>query len=438
MSPPRNASPTRPRPLPGLPVLAVAMLLVLPAAVAAGGVTAAIELQALVDATPPGGTLRLSPGVYRGPVAIVGPMVLVGEEGVVVEGDGIDSVVSVFGDDVELRGLTIRRGGRTISAEAAGITASGDRHRFIDNTLQDVYFGIHLEDGEGNVVSGNTITPGAGDGVRPGHAISLWYQRGARIENNVTRDSRDGVYLSFADDVVVTGNDISGARYGIHSMYSERARVEGNRLHENLLGAALMYSKQLTLRCNRIERHREGATAYGLLLKDIDEVLVESNTLLGNRVGIYADNIPLGRETGAIVRNNLIAGNEAALALQTTVRLQFSGNQVIDNLIPVRSEGGDLSEFNRWSIDGRGNYWDDYPGFDRDGDGIGDLAYRFEAVMEQLVRQHPAARAFLYTPAHLALENAARMFPVIRPAPLIVDEHPLMARGVIDCPKAER
>jgi hypothetical protein len=35
-------------------------------------------------------------------------------------------------------------------------------------------------------------------------------------------------------------------------------------------------------------------------------------------------------------------------------------------------------------------------------------------------------QAFLYTPAHLALEAAARMFPVFRDQPLLVDEHPLM------------
>lgn len=418
----------------------LAMLLVVPMiwtpTVAATGQTApASELQSRIDAVAPGGILTLESGRYRGPVHVTGPLTIRGEGEVVVDGDGRGSVITVQGDAVEIENLTIRHGGRAISAEAAGIKASGSRHRFVGNRLEDVYFGIHLEDGEDNLIAGNVIVPGRGEGVRPGHAISLWYQRGARIEGNTTRESRDGIYLSFADDVTVTGNDVEGARYGIHSMYSERARIEDNRLHENLLGAALMYSKRLVLRCNRIERHREGATAYGLLLKDIDEVLIEGNLLLGNRVGIYGDNLPVGRESGAVVRDNVIAGNEAALALQTTVRLEFSGNQLVDNLVPVRSEGGDLSSFNRWSVDGRGNHWDDYSGFDRDGDGIGDLPYRFEAVMEQIVRQHPAARAFLYTPAHLAIESAARMFPVVRPAPLIVDEHPLMEREPLSCPE---
>jgi hypothetical protein len=46
--------------------------------------------------------------------------------------------------------------------------------------------------------------------------------------------------------------------------------------------------------------------------------------------------------------------------------------------------------------------------------------------MEGLMRRNPLVQAFLYTPAHLAIEAAARMFPVYRQDPLVVDEHPLL------------
>ena len=36
-------------------------------------------------------------------------------------------------------------------------------------------------------------------------------------------------------------------------------------------------------------------------------------------------------------------------------------------------------------------------------------------------------QALLYTPAHAAIESAARMFPLFRQPPLIVDERPLMS-----------
>jgi nitrous oxidase accessory protein NosD len=45
------------------------------------------------------------------------------------------------------------------------------------------------------------------------------------------------------------------------------------------------------------------------------------------------------------------------------------------------------------------------------------------------MRRSPLAQAFLYTPAHLALDAAARMFPVYRRPPVLVDDRPLMAPG---------
>jgi nitrous oxidase accessory protein len=187
-----------------------------------------------------------------------------------------------------------------------------------------------------------------------------------------------------------------------------------------------MNSQTLVMRDNVVERHREGATAYGVLLKDIDDLVLEANRIADNRVGIYADSTPLGEGHEALITNNSIAANGTALALQSNVRLVFFANQVVDNLIDATAEGAGFSDRNQWSKDGRGNLWSAYRGYDADGDGVGDLPYRSEAVAGELVRRSPAAQAFLLTPAMSALESAARMFPLVRPRPLLVDEHPLM------------
>ena len=63
---------------------------------------------------------------------------------------------------------------------------------------------------------------------------------------------------------------------------------------------------------------------------------------------------------------------------------------------------------------------------DANGDGIGDLPFQLEDAMDALVRRNPSIQALLYTPAHLAIEAAARMFPVYRQPPVLVDRHPLM------------
>jgi nitrous oxidase accessory protein len=394
----------------------------------------ASELQARIDAAPPGARVEVRGGLYTGALLVRGPLVLDGSDQPVLDGGGAGSVVTIEGDGVVLRGFVVRNSGRAISEEAAGIKVTGDRHLIEGNRVEDVYFGIHLSNGSDNVVRRNVVEPARGTGSRPGHALSLWYQRGALVQDNRIAYARDGIYLSFSDGARVIGNEVSGSRYGVHSMYSMGSLFEGNEIHGNLLGAALMYSQELTLRCNRIADHREGATAYGILLKDVADVRIEGNVLTGNRVAVYADNTPLSARAEALVTGNHIAGNEAALALQSTARLTVFENVLVDNLAMVRLEGRNLSSGSVWSRAGRGNHWDDYRGFDRDRDGIGDVPYHHVLALPKLLRGDEPARALLWTPAHQMVETAARLFPVLRPVPVIDDPAPLMrAPALLSC-----
>jgi nitrous oxidase accessory protein len=208
-------------------------------------------------------------------------------------------------------------------------------------------------------------------------------------------------------------------------MYSQQARFENNTVTENLLGAALMMSDRLVLRANRIERHRKGPAAYGVLLKDIGDLIADGNEILANRVGIYAEGVPSSSSREAVVAFNLIAGNEVGLALQSNAALTVSGNRIAENLTDVRPLGNGLSPAMRWSRDGRGNSWGQYRGYDADGNGVGDVPHSVEDAMDALLRRNASAQAFLYTPAHMALEAAARLFPLYRRRPLLVDDYPL-------------
>jgi nitrous oxidase accessory protein len=384
-------------------------------------------LQARIDATPRGGTLVVPAGIHAGPILIRGPLTVVAEPGAIVDGGGSGSVVTIGGDDVVFRGFTVRNSGREVTQEAAGITVTGSRHRVEANHVLDVYFGVHAGAGNRVAIRDNTITPGMSHGARPGHGISVWNMDDAQILGNRISDARDGIYLSFTNRVNVTGNVVTRSRYGLHSMYSRDARFEDNDAAGNLLGAALMMSDRLVLRRNRISQHREGPAAYGLLLKDIGDLVAEDNEILANRVGVYAEGVPASPAKEAILRGNVIAGNEVGLALQSNAALTMTGNRIAENLTDVRPLGRQLSAGMRWTREGRGNSWGQYRGFDADRDGIGDVPHTLEDAMDALVRRNSLIQAFLYTPAHLALESAARMFPLFRQAPVLTDDRPLMA-----------
>jgi len=415
---------TPPSRRPAAAVAAVMMLAGLPTGITAGGTP---SLQQRLTAAAPGSTITVDGGVHQGPIVIRGPLTVVGTNRPVIDGNGVGSVVTIQGTDVLLRGFVVRNSGRQVTEEAAGITVTGNRHRIEANDVHDVYFGIHIAGGTQHVVQGNSIAPGALHGARPGHGISIWHARNARLQGNRITEARDGIYLSFTEGVVVSENDVSRCRYGMHSMYSQNAAFERNRLTGNLLGAALMMSDKLVLRGNRIEQHREGSAAYGVLLKDIGDLRAEDNFILANRVGIYAEGVPSQPARQAVVSRNVIAGNEVGLALQSNAALTVTDNRIADNLTDVRALGRQLSASMQWSRHGRGNSWSQYRGYDADSNGIGDVPHRVDDAMDALMRRNPLAQAFLYTPAHLALEAAARMFPLFRQKPLLTDEHPLMS-----------
>lgn len=384
-------------------------------------------LQARLDAAPRGSTLIVPAAVYRGPIVVRGPLVVIGEPGATIDGGGRGSVVTISGDGVVFRGFTIRNSGREVTEEAAGVKITGSDHRIEANTIVDVYFGIHIGDGARTVLERNSIQPGKAYGARPGHAINAWNLRDSRITNNHIADARDGIYLSFTERMEVSRNVVTDCRYGLHSMYSQDARFENNQVTGNLLGAALMMSDRLVLKGNRIRQHREGVAAYGVLLKDIGDLLAEDNDITSNRIGIYAESVPADPRREAVFRNNVIAGNEVGLALQSTARLTLTGNRIAENLSDVRPLGRALAAGMRWSRDGRGNSWGQYRGYDADGDGIGDVPHRVEGAIDALLQRNTLIQAFLYTPAHLALEAAARLFPLFRQPPLLVDQQPLMS-----------
>ncbi|HZN47369.1 MAG TPA: nitrous oxide reductase family maturation protein NosD, partial [Ramlibacter sp.] len=71
----------------------------------------------------------------------------------------------------------------------------------------------------------------------------------------------------------------------------------------------------------------------------------------------------------------------------------------------------------------RGNYWSNYLGWDRDGNGRGDVRYEANDLVDRLVWRHPAARLLLASPAVQALRLVSQQFPLLR-VPSVVEAQP--------------
>jgi nitrous oxidase accessory protein len=105
----------------------------------------------------------------------------------------------------------------------------------------------------------------------------------------------------------------------------------------------------------------------------------------------------------------------------------LTGNAFVDNTEHVALLGrGELRDIT-WAIEGSGNYWSDYAGYDANGDGVGDLPYTSQQLFESLLGDNPELRLFSYSPASMAIDFAAEAFPSFRPQVKFEDPAPLMS-----------
>ena len=384
-----------------------------------------IDLQALIDGSEPGGTVQLGANVYRGGVTIAHSMTLRGVAGSVIDAGGEGNGVEVDAADVTIDGITIRNTGKSLDRENSGVSVNAPRVTITNNVLEDVLFGVFLRGADDSVVSGNVVGSKQVDLARRGDGIRLWESHGSIVAGNRVEDSRD-VVLWFSDDLTITNNTVADGRYGLHFMYSDAARVEGNALTGNAVGAFLMYSRDLVF-IDNVLSDNHGPSGYGLGLKDMDGVTAEGNRFVGNRVGVYLDNSPWSSDVYQHFTHNLFAYNDIGVSFLPSVKRNvFVENAFIDNAEQVGVQGGGTLTGNEWSVDGRGNYWSDFAGYDADGDGIGDIPYRLEELYSRLTDDHPELRFFGETPSAKAVSLAGEMFPVLRPRPKVEDPAPLV------------
>ena len=75
-----------------------------------------------------------------------------------------------------------------------------------------------------------------------------------------------------------------------------------------------------------------------------------------------------------------------------------------------------------------GNDWDDYEGFDRDGDGVGDTPYEVYAYADRIWIENPQATFFRKAPAMELLDFLERLAPFASPALILRDAAPRVRR----------
>ena len=376
-------------------------------------------LQPLVDAAPTGSVLKPPPGTYSGPVVLNRPLTIEGAGQVTIDAGDKGTVFSLQASGATLRGLHLTGSGDSHDTDDSCLDVRGHGNRIEDLVIDNCLFGIDLKQSNDNVLRGNRVSSKPLDIGLRGDGLRLWYSHRNMIERNQVVDSRDMVAW-YSNDNVYRGNEGRRSRYSIHFMFAHNNLVEGNRFYDNAVGVYFMYTQGGTLRGNLIS-HATGATGMAVGFKEASNAVVEDNEIIYCAVGIGSDLSPFEPDSTIQIRGNRFAFNGIAIQLISELGGNvIVGNSFQGNLTQVIQAGRGKAGLNEW----RNNHWDDYAGFDRNADDVGDTPYELYAYADQIWIEQPAARFFKSSPVLELLDFLERLAPFSSPELTLKDEKP--------------
>lgn len=387
-----------------------------PAHAATWRVSPGESIQAAIDGAVDGDVVEIARGTYRENLLVAKPLTLRGIDRPTISGGMQGDTVRVTAPGVTIEGLIVRDSGDSLLKQNAGIYLQPGAHRAVVRRCDLVYnlFGLWIEKADDVVIEGNLVT-GKRDyaSSQRGNGIQLYNSQRARILGNNISFVRDAIYVDVSHDAIFRGNSLHHSRYGTHYMNSYRNLWEYNEAYYNRGGLALMEVRDQVVRNNRAW----GNSDHGIMLRTIQNAVVENNVVAGNARGFFIYDAEYNTLRGNLVVDNLVGVHLWAGSKNNAVE----GNDFIANREQVRYVGAkDMP----WGANG-GNHWSNYVGWDRDGNGAGDVAYEANDMVDRLSWQHPMMKLLLASPAVQALRLVGHQFPLLR-APSVIDPQPRM------------
>lgn len=369
-----------------------------------------------------GSVIVVNGGVYRENLVITRRVALVGRGAPVLYGTGNGTVIRIVAQGSRVEGLVIEGSGAGETNEMdAAIQVSASGVRIVNNVMRRVFYGVVVSGASDIEIAGNRITGflGLPFGKR-GDGVYLYRAPRNRVVRNHIAGQRDGIYFQYAPDGLAEGNVVEQSRYGLHDMFSDGTVIRDNTFRHSSVGANIMDSRRIEVAGNRFESNR-GTSSVGLTLKQCDDSMVRGNVFIDNARGLQLD----GASTNRFVRNRFLYNDTGVVLFASAEANVFSENAFTANWSDVVVTGGDAGT--RWSLNGLGNQWDRYAGFDFTGDGIGETAHPLLTPFATIEGTNPVARLFLQSPAASGLALAARLG--IGSIESSVDAAPLVGRS---------
>ncbi len=362
-------------------------------------------------------TIRLQGGVYKeGSITLTKSLILIGDNNPVLDGEKKYEILLISGNDITVKGIQFRNSGYSAMNDFASVKLVDCTNVTLENnTIIHSYFAIHVSNTVNAIIRNNKITGIPVSEQLTGNGIHLWKSNHSLIENNRISGHRDGIYFEFVTQSQIQNNlSEKNIRYGLHFMFSNDDTYTNNIFRNNGAGVAVMYSKRVRMEKNHFEENW-GASAYGILLKDITDSHIRNNIFLKNTVGIHME----GSSRIEIQRNSF-QNNGWAIKVQASCDDNtFHHNNFTGNSFDVGTNG--TMVLNKF----QNNYWDKYDGYDMNKDGTGDIPYHPVSMYSMIIEQNPTTLILFRSFMVSLLDKAEKAIPSLTPENLF-DDKPMM------------
>jgi nitrous oxidase accessory protein len=378
------------------------------------------ELHSVADAiamAKSNDTVLVHSGTYQAfDISVDKPLVILGRDWPTLDAHGKGQIMEITASGVTITGLHFRGVPTSFIKEHAAIRVTGAAQVNITaNRFSDNFFAVYLAKSERCTIADNQMVGAKTDLTSSGNGVHLWYCHDIAITNNTVTGHRDGIYLEFATNSSIVGNQSErNLRYGLHFMYSDSCHYERNRFLRNGAGVAVMYTHHVEMIDNDFQESWGGAS-YGLLLKDIRFCNIINNRFSYNSTGVYAE----GADFIRMERNRFVGNGWAIKIMANCQNDTIMSNDFVDNSFQVATNS---RQANSTFV---GNYWSTYRGYDLDRDGFGEEPFRPVNLYSLLVESDPSTLIFIRSLLVDLLDLAERVVPTLTPQALI-DPKPSM------------
>jgi len=231
--------------------------------------------------------------------------------------------------------------------------------------------GINLNTSNNNTVSGNIATNNKLIGIR------IYNSNNNTVSGNTANNNDwDGISIENSDSNTICGNIVHSNFYeGIFLKFSENNTVSGNNATNNGCGINLNTSNNNMVSGNIATNNK----LIGIRIYNSNNTTISGNNAIDNtNHGIYLEISNFSIISGNIIRDNY--GTGANISDSNSQYNLFYNNSFINNQINAVDNG----TINYWNNSVIGNFWSDYTGSDLNDNGIGDIPYSKNDIIDYL------------------------------------------------------